>query len=137
MPQDDTLKTETPESCKNYRLSAQEYVLDPDGSDDLAKIHVHIERCEKCRQEIGSLLKADASVRQTFKALEDSLPELATRNVAHILDGTREPSESAVLLKRVRRPVNGVLLIAIVAFSTVGLITLALYLLKHLQISLP
>lgn len=137
MPQDDTLKTETPESCKNYQLAAQEYVLDPDARDDLAAIHVHIERCKECRKEIGSLLKADASVRQTFKAIEDSLPELATRNIEYILDGTRKPPESAVLLRRVRRPVNGVLLIAILAFSAVGLITLALWLLKYLQISLP
>lgn len=119
--------------CESYVEAAQDYVLDLEGDETLARVDDHMKVCSTCRERLTDLLSSDAAVRSVFNTLGDSLPDVDDRSMNRILSHVRKTPETAVLLRRIRRPVNALLMLAFLAASTGALALLALWLVRMLK----
>jgi anti-sigma factor RsiW len=121
----ESFDTRTFPSCESYVEAAHEYVLESGSSDTLTRIQSHMRVCPDCHSRLADLLKADASMRTAFKMLDDTVPAVHDQTIDRILTQVRETPETAVLLHRIRRPVNVMLMITVLTGSTAALAVLA------------
>jgi hypothetical protein len=78
---------------------------------------VHLEACSRCKAEVDAMEEVDEALSMALGAARRRIPGPTTRDIDAILNGLREPPPAAVLLGRIRRSVNRMLVLTLLVLS--------------------
>ena len=124
--------------CDHWVRVAESYLASSEEETRAAsysELQDHVQTCSSCQREIGGLLETDRSLHRAFAFLERALPAPPQDSLAIILSKARSSPDTSLLLKRIRRPVNTTVWIAVIASSfaaLAGLIWCAAWLVSKL-----
>ena len=110
--------------CDHWVCVAESYLASSEEETRAAsysELQDHVQTCSSCQREIGGLLETDRSLHRAFAFLERALPAPPQDSLAIILSKARNSPDTSLLLKRIRRPVNTTLWIAVIASSFAAL----------------
>ena len=106
--------------------SLLELLVETDGKAQLHQLKESKDLTSDQETQIEKALELDDSLAHAFKALEDLPQRPSQHRIDVILAKTQETPPSAQLWKRIRRPVNTMLWVAVLLLSTLSLAGLAL-----------
>lgn len=118
-------QTRHPDECQTWTERLRGYLVDPHRGADIDGLPEHVAGCPSCQREIGGLIRTDDCLRQAVRFLEPGTPSPPAERLDQILAAARDMPETARMLRRVRRPVNTMLWIAVLFLSLTGLAGLA------------
>ena len=114
-----------PRSCDEWRKNAEGVLLDGGSGAEHSALLSHLASCSVCRQSVRPYFEIDDALRYAFEALESGFGTPSPECVDEIVRRTREAPEESRVLKRIRRSVNTLLWISVLALSGAGLAAIA------------
>ncbi len=110
--------------CERWWATARNALLDPASTMEDTALREHLVACPRCRERLGDWVEIDRSLRHALRSLEQRVGAPSRERIDRILADVREP-ETSRLLRQVRRPVNTMLWVSVLALSVGALATLA------------